>query len=181
MKPGAMGQETLPENDQRGRIRWFTDNACVVDHGDRREVFVGGMLVGRFTRDDVTSRNVLVVTLGADPKVHLGKLARAFGLSSDRVRELRRKYESKGMAALVTPSRNGRPPKVTTKKRAALEAMFDAGLTIAEAHKKVRGLGFSTVGQVHTAWKDKRARERAKQQAEESQAEREEPLVLPGI
>jgi hypothetical protein len=176
-----MPQAKLPQDDAPHRIRWFSDNACVVDHGDRREVFVGGMLVGTFTREDVTSRNVLVVTLAGDPKTHLGKLAKAFGLSSDRVRELRRKFESKGMAALVTPSRNGRPAKVTPKKRAALEALFDEGLTIAEAQKKVRGLAYSTVGHVHTGWKKKREAERAKQVADEERAELEEPLVLPGV
>src|SRR6266487_4699646 len=108
MKTETMPEPRLPETDRPHRIRWFSDNACVVDHGDRRELFVGGMLVGAFTREDVTSRNVLVVTLAVDPKTHLGKLAKAFGLSSDRVRELRRKFETQGMAALVTPSRNGR-------------------------------------------------------------------------
>ena len=181
MKTKTMPQRKLPDDGDGGHIRWFSDNACVVDHGDRREVFVGGMLVGVFTREDVTSRNLLVVTLAGDPHTHLGKLAKAFGLSSERVRGLRRKYETEGMAALVTPSRNGRPPKVTPKKRAALEAMFDAGLTIAEAHKKMRGLGFSTVGQAHTAWKNKREAERAKQAADEAAAERDEPLLLPGI
>lgn len=181
MKTEPMPQRTLPGDDHPGQIRWFSDNACVVDHGDRREVFVGGMLVGAFTRQDVTSRNILVVTLSADPKTHLGKLAKAFGLSSERVRELRRKFESEGMTGLVKPSRNGRPPKVTPKKRAALEALFDAGLTIEQAHKKVRGLGYSTVGHVHTAWSKKRQAERAKQAADDAAAERDEPLALPGI
>jgi len=181
MKTETMPQRTLPDDDHPSQIRWFSDNACVVDHGDRREVFVGGMLVGAFTREDVTSRNILVVTLSADPKTHLGKLAKAFGLSSERVRELRRKYESEGMAALVTPSKNGRPPKVTPKKRATLEALFEAGLTIEQAQKKVRGLGYSTVGHVHTAWSKKREAERAKQAANEAAAERDEPLALPGI
>ncbi len=177
----TMPQRRLPDDDRPGQIRWFSDNACVVDRGDRREVFVGGMLVGTFTRQDVTSRNILVVTLSTDPKTHLGKLAKAFGLSSERVRELRRKFESEGMAALVTPSRNGRPPKVTAKKRAALEALFEAGLTIEQARKKVRGLGYSTVGQVHTAWRKRREAERAKQAADEAAAARDEPLELPGI
>lgn len=176
-----MPQSKLPEDDHPHAIRWFSDNACVVDEGDRREVFVGGMLVGTFTREDVSSRNVLVVTLAGDPKTHLGKLAKAFGLSSDRVRQLRRKFESKGMAALVTPSRNGRPPKVTPKKRATLEALFDAGLTIAEARKKVRGLGLSTVGFVHAVWKKRREAEQAKRAQDEAAAERDTPLPLPGI
>ena len=176
-----MPQRTLPDDDHPGQIRWFSDHACVIDRGDRREVFVGGMLVGSLTREDVTSRNISVVMLAGDPKTHLGKLAKAFGMSSERVRELRRKFESGGMAALVTPSRNGRPPKVTPKKRAALEALFETGLTIERAQKKVRGLGYSTVGQVHTTWSKRREAERAKQAADEAAAERDEPLALPGI
>ncbi len=177
----TMPQGKRPKDEPPHHIQWFADNACVVDHGDRREVFVGGRLLGAFTPEDVTNRNVLLVMLAGDPKAHLGKLAKAFGLSSDRVLQLRHKYESKGMAALVTPSRNGRPPKVTPKKREALEALFEAGLTIAEAHKKVRGLGFSTVGFVHTAWTKKREAERAKGEANEAAAERDEPLPLPGV
>lgn len=181
MKTKTMPQGKLPDNDHPHRILWFSDNACVTDRGDRREVFVGGMLIGTFTRDDVTSRNLLVVTLSGDAKTHLGKLAKAFGLSSERVRELRRKFESHGMAALVTPSKNGRPAKVTAKKRAALEALFDAGLTIAEAQKKVRGLGYSTIGHVHTGWSKKREAEREKQAADAASAAHDEALVLPGI
>jgi hypothetical protein len=59
--------------------------------------------------------------------------------------------------------------------------LFDAGATIAEAHKKVRGLGFSTVGQVHTAWQKRSDAERAKKAAGEEAAERAETLPLPGI
>lgn len=176
-----MAKRKLPDDGQRGRIRWFSDNGSVVVHGERREVFVGGMLVAVFTRDEVSMRNVTAVTLAGDPKVHLGRLAKAFGMSSDRLRELRRKFESEGLAALVTPARNGRPPKVTPKKRVALEKLFDAGLTIAEAQKKVRGLAYSTVGHVHTAWKKKREAERVKREAEQAAAERGESLPLPGI
>jgi hypothetical protein len=181
MKTKTMPQGKLPEDKTPHHIQWFTDNACVVDHGDRREVFVGGMLLGAFTREDVTKRNVLVVMLAGDPKTHLGKLAKAFGLSTARVLQLRHKFESKGMAAVVTPSRNGRPPKVTPKKREALEALFDAGLTIGEAQKKVRGLGFSTIGFVHAAWTKKREAERVKLAGDDASAEHDEPLLLPGI
>lgn len=176
MKDGdaaTMRKRKLPEDDRKRGIRWFSPTGCVEQRDGACEVFVGGTLVGSF-EGDATMRNVLAVTLSSDPQVHLGKLARAFRMSSERLRQLRRKYEEGGLAALTVPARNGRPSKVTPKIRAKLEAMFDAGLTIVEAHKKLRGsLGVSTVGQVHTAWSKKKAAIVA--QPSEQQA------TLPGI
>jgi hypothetical protein len=142
-------------------------------------VHVGGTLVGGFSADDPSSRNLLVVTLAQDPAAHLGDLAKAFGLSPERLRQLRRKYEAGGYRALVTPSRNGRPPKVTPKQRERLEALFDRGATIAEARTKVRGLAYSTVGHVHTAWAKRKEKERLERECEAPAAEG--TLSLPGI
>ena len=102
-------------------------------------------------------------------------MARAFRMSSERLRQLRRKMEEGGLAALTVPAKNGRPAKVTPKIRAKLEAMFESGLTIVQAHKKMRGLGKSTVGAVHTAWN-------AKKKAQQEQTSPDATQVtLPGI
>ncbi len=152
----SMSKLELPEDDRKRGIRWFSPTGCVEQREESFHVFVGGTLVGSFDGSDATMRNVLAVTLSRDPLVHLGRLARALRISSERLRQLRRKMEEGGLAALTVPAKNGRPAKVTPKVRAKLEAMFEAGLTIAQAHKKMRGLGKSTVGAVHTAWNAKK-------------------------
>jgi hypothetical protein len=151
-----MSKLELPEDDRKRGIRWFSPTGCVEQREESFLVFVGGTLVGSFGGSDATMRNVLAATLSRDPLVHLGRLARAFRISSERLRQLRRKMEEGGLAALTVSAKNGRPAKVTPKIRAQLEAMFEAGLTIAQAHKKTRRLGKSTVGAVHTAWNAKK-------------------------
>ena len=49
---------------------------------------------------------------------------------------------------------------MTPQQRERLEVMFERGVTIAEARKKVRGLACSTVGHVHTAWAKRKEKER---------------------
>ena len=172
-----MSPPLIPEDADKGRIRWFSDRGCVVERDGRFEIFVAGVLVGAWDKDATQLRNALVVTLAAAPDVHLGKLAKAFRLSSERLRQLRIAFEAGGLQAITTPARIGRTPKVTPKLRAKLETLFESGLTIAEAQKKVRGLAFSTVGHVHTAWKKKQAE---KSTAEENAATPAQ-TTLPGV
>jgi hypothetical protein len=169
-----MSKLELPEDDRKRGIRWFSPTGCVEQHEESFQVFVGGTLVGAFDGSDATMRNVLAVTLSRDPLVHLGRLAHAFRISSERLRQLRRKMEGGGLAALTVPAKNGRPAKVTPKIRAKLEVMFEAGLTIAQAHGKMRRLGKSTVGAVHTAWNAKKKMQ-ARTRPEATQSK------LPGI
>jgi len=79
-------------------IRWFARNACVVEREGVCEVFVGGLLIGRFGRRDRGVRNAIVVQLAADRHVHLQHLADAFGISVDTLRLIRRQFEAEGMA-----------------------------------------------------------------------------------
>jgi len=169
----SMPKLEWPQDDRKRGIRWFSPTGCVEQREDGFYVFVGGTLVGSFDGSDATMRNVLAVTLSGDPLVHLGRMARAFRMSSERLRQLRRKMEEGGLAALTVPAKNGRPAKVTPKIRAKLEAMFESGLTIVQAHKKMRRLGKSTVGAVHTAWNAKKKAQQAPPDATQ--------VTLPGI
>jgi hypothetical protein len=171
----SMAKLDLPEDDRKRGIRWFSPTGCVEQREDAFYVFVGGTLVGSFDGSDATMRNVLAVTLSRDPLVHLGRMARAFHMSSERLRQLRRKMEEGGLAALTVPAKNGRPAKVTPKVRAKLEAMFESGLTIVQVHKKMRRLGKSTVGAVHTAWNAKKKAQQAQTSPDATQ------VTLPGI
>jgi len=171
----SMTKLELPADDGKRGIRWFSPTGCVEQREDTYHVFVGGTLVGTFDSSDATMRNVLAVTLSRDPDAHLGRMAKAFRMSSERLRQLRRKMEEGGLAALTVPAKNGRPAKVTPKIRAKLEAMFEQGLTIEQAHKKMRRLGKSTVGAVHTAWNAKKNAQQAQTPPAATQ------VTLPGV
>jgi len=68
------------------KVRWFPHHGCVVHDQEQAEVFVGGMLIGALGRRDVGLRNLLLVGLAKDRKVHKGRLAEAFGLGAERLR-----------------------------------------------------------------------------------------------
>lgn len=65
--------------------RWFSGNGCVVQSGERRDVFIGGTLVCSFERRERGPRNLILVTLAEEPDMHLGQLADAFDVSTETV------------------------------------------------------------------------------------------------
>jgi hypothetical protein len=94
-------------------VRWFSAYGCVAGGEGEFEVWLGGTLVGRFGAGDRGVRNAILVGLAGDPKMHLGALADAFGISSEALRQVRRAYEDGGLEAIVSQARGGRQPKVT--------------------------------------------------------------------
>ncbi len=142
-------------------IRWFTGGGCVVDREDHVEVSVGGVLVGCYARGDLGQRNAILVGLAADARMHLGHLAAAFGLSEEQVRVIRRRYEQGGLAAIVSPRRGRRSrSKITPALRRRLDALFDAGKSVREAHAVVamsRAISRATVGVARKQWAAARA------------------------
>lgn len=147
---------TLPllEDDRRPDSRWFSGGGCVVPDAGGWLVFVRGTLVGRFGDADRASRNVVLMALADDAKMHLGQLAEAFDLSSEALRQLRRVYEAQGIGPLLT-----RAPGSGSKSRLApallrqLEKLFDEGATVDEAHARVKHrTSRGSVGRVRRAW-----------------------------
>ena len=137
--------------------RYFSAQGCVFRDGSRRLVFVGGTLVGSYDVEDKATRNVLLVKLSEDPKAHLGKLAWAFELSEERLRRLRRGYESHGLASLVEVKHGGRQRVVTPTLRRKLYKLFDAGASINTAHAKIdKRISRTMVGRVRKAWAEQR-------------------------
>jgi hypothetical protein len=118
-------------------VRWFAPHCCVVARGDEREVFVRGVLIGRYDAETIGARNALVVGLAEDPDVHLGQLADAFDISAECLRLLRRQREGHGLAAVVNRARRGRQRRLTPDLQRRLERLFDQGLSAAEAHARV--------------------------------------------
>ncbi len=109
-------------------VHRFSRDGAVVVRDRRSSVFMGGFLLGEFDdRDkDRGRRNVLVVTLAKSEMLHLGRLAVAFGITEEYLRQLRRKEEAGGLGALLL-SKQGKDSTVPPELRAAWCAMFAAG------------------------------------------------------
>ena len=71
------------------KVRWFSATGSVVYEPDAVEVHVGGTLIGSFNPKDKPARDLLLIGLAQDPHVRKGKLAKAFGLGSERLRQNR--------------------------------------------------------------------------------------------
>jgi hypothetical protein len=122
---------------------------------------VGGTLIGEYDEgdDDRGPRNVLVVTLAKTGEFFLERLAKAFGLSSHYVWQLRRQEERDGLRGVIGP-RQGKVTKVTPEIRAAWFAMFDEGRTakdVDRAQPKKDRRVYSTVWQAWNQWRRERA------------------------
>jgi hypothetical protein len=141
-------------------VRWFSSTGSVVARGPHREVFVGDMLLGEFetTDRDRGRRNVLVVAL-AKSGAHLGRLATAFGITDEYLRELRRKEQAGGPAALMLRSA-GAPSKITPARRTSWSEQFAAGLTPTQVFREQprRGrLSYATIWREHERWQRARS------------------------
>ena len=140
-------------------VRWFSGSGCVVARGTRCSVFVGGMLIGEYDDGDRDRgrRNVLAVAV-AKSGVHLQKLAAAFGIGDEYLRELRRKEEAGGPAALLL-ARVGGKVKVTPAMRASWYEQFATGLSpkavFLEQPRRKR-LSYVTVWREHQRWQEAR-------------------------
>ena len=98
MKQGSVGALALV--DPAPNTRWFDAKSCVVRGEDGiRHVFVGGRLLGSFGPKDAAERNVLLIAPSEEPKARLGRLAAAFEISSETLRELRVLVEREGIEA----------------------------------------------------------------------------------
>jgi len=164
-------------------MRWFAPGGCVTEQDGEVQVTVGGILVGRFQREDIGTRNAVLVGLATDDTIHLGHLAAAFDLSEEMVRRIRRRYERGGLEAILPRT----TAKVDDAVRASLEEMFTGGATITEAHRRIRRrckISRATVGVVHKAWAARRAESPAEPPPEASESApvdevRERPLEAP--
>jgi transposase-like protein len=138
-------------------VSWFSPGGCVVQRDAVVEVSVGGLLVGCYGKDETGARNAVLVGLAADPRMHLGHLARAFGLSEERLRIIRRQHEREGLVAIVTPRPHGggTASKITPMLRRKLDALFAEGKSVSAAHAslgKKYDVSRATVGVARKEW-----------------------------
>jgi len=129
---------------------------CVVHFDDHAEVLVGGTLVSSFELSEHLLRRVAIVSLAQDPAIQKGKLAAAFGVSAESLRQWRRTVESGGAEGLSSRGPGGSESKVTPGLRRRLFRMFDRGVGPRDANRRVRQVGYGTVQRVHQQWLDRR-------------------------
>jgi hypothetical protein len=157
--PMLPGLDSVPDHT----TRWFSEIGCVVQEGEEWRVFVAGTLVVRFDSDDVLARDIVLVGL-ADCGGHIGKLARAFGVCEQTVRNLRRRHARGGAAALVR--KRSRPPrskpKLNGRQRRVVERKFELGKRpsdIVQWADAEYGIKRSTVYAIHRNWRERRVHE----------------------
>ena len=148
------------ESSTRATTRWFSPIGGVHYAQDAVRVYVGDTLIGEFEPDDVVERDLVLTALAGDPKVHLGRLAAAFDISSEMLRRIRRIRQTAGIKALVVRGRRGTKPRLSEKQQSKIEAKFEAGVSI-DGVLVVEGRRWkasrATIGRVHKAWTSRRA------------------------
>lgn len=171
---GDVSSDSAPS--QKGKTRYFSATGCVIEYPDRREVFVGGSLLGVFAPTDTAMRNMMIVVAARSRGVVMGKLAESFGLSSKTIETVRSKFEEGGVQAIVKPG--GRARKLTPELVEQLSKLFDRGLTIDEAHKRLRKrVSRAVVGRAHKQWADAKRSRQEQQRQESEEASRQQSFV----
>jgi len=163
--------------ESQGETHYFSVSGYVIERSDRREVFVGGALIGWFGRGDAGMRNILLIAASRAMGVDRRKLAKAFDVSVATVGNVRRRYKRHGLKAVVEQKHGGRERKLTAKLQARLERLFDEGLMIDEAHERIRRCVSRTlVGRAHKRWSDTRKAQRHTPRDESKSAAASTPI-----
>jgi len=144
-----------------GRVQPFSHHGCVYWSKDREraEVFVGSTLIGMFARRDPQARNLILIGLCQGRRMHLGRLARAFDITGETLRKVRRLYEREGLAGLVGGKSRGREPKLNDATVHAVHRWFARGVSVREVQKKLRArkvpvsASVGTLSNERTRWK----------------------------
>ena len=145
---------TLDLSDPAPNTTWFDARSCVVLEDGTRSVFVGGRLLGSFGPTESAERNILLLAVSEEPKAHYGHIARAFGVSSETIRLLRRLAERGGLEAVTARKRGGSGGKGLSKRdRKRLVASFEQGGTVEGTWEQTgRKVSRATVGRIKKAW-----------------------------
>jgi hypothetical protein len=168
----------VSESADTGAYHYFSAHACVFVDGNRRSVLVGGTLVGSYEITDKATRNALLIKLSEDPKVHLGKLVEAFGLSREQLRNLEKKYKVGGLPGVMEIGHGGRKQVVTPALRRSLYKLFDDGASISLAFSKIKGrISRTMVGRTRKAWSLERKHEASARTAAQTAAAMDVPAM----
>jgi transposase-like protein len=143
----------VPVSVDSPNVRRFGAWSYVQDAGAECLVVVRGALIGRFSRSDHATRNVLLVAAYQSCKRgEIRALARAFQVASGTLWYLNDAFQEGGAKALVERSHGGvRYRRLTESKQRRAEKLFDAGATVSEV-KKATGLSQGSVSKARTLW-----------------------------
>lgn len=149
---------SLPIASSQTRTRWFCRYGCVVAGEGANQVFIGDTLLGKYDpRDrDLGTRNILLVMLAQEPKIHLVNLAAAFDISEEHLRRLRQAREVNGYGALLTRARGcAKRAAIAPAKVRELRALFEEGWNPTDATRRQSRRGRvsrSTVSRERRRW-----------------------------
>ncbi|MBI5549783.1 MAG: hypothetical protein HY901_38340 [Deltaproteobacteria bacterium] len=142
--------------------------------GVRITLVMHGTQVASWDEGETAIRNALLVQLAEEPRIVLEDLAKAFQLSSETVRLLRRKAEREGVLAVMLPSPPGRAP-LAPELRARMEKLFEEGKRNEEVRAELDcKVASSTVSKYRKKW-DAQRREAPPPEATQ------QPLPLPSV
>jgi hypothetical protein len=176
-----MRNDPADSDAPQGETHYFSVSGYVIERSERREVFVGGSLIGWFVRGDVGVRNILIIAASRAIGVDRGKLANAFGVSLSTVASIRRRFKKRGLNAIIEKKQGGREQKLTKKLQARLDKLFDEGLMIDDAHERIRRCVSRTlVGRAHKCWVDSRSQQQSEVRTE-PEAAQNAPAAATGI
>jgi len=165
-KPPALTELQL---DMDPTHSWFGRYGCVVRRDSRVELVMHKTLVGSWEEGETAIRNAFLVQLAKDPQIILEDLARAFGLSSEAIRLIRRKAEAEGLLSVMLPTRRD-STSVAPELRERMEKLFTQGKKGKEVHRALDGqIALSTVSKYFKRW-EALAAEAAPQELVESQS-----------
>jgi hypothetical protein len=126
---GLMDALALPlqESPPPYEVRWFSSDGSVVIRGLTSSVFIGGTMIDEVDERDPDRgrRNVLVVELARSGELHLGRLASAFGITDEYLRQLRRDVGATFHVVAVPPDRDPLPVRSFQSFTGDLHALAD--------------------------------------------------------
>ena len=135
---------SLPIANPQPGTRWFCRYGCVVDGDGVNRVFIGDRLLGEYDPRDrnLGPRNIMLVMLAQEPKIHLGHLAAAFEISNEHLRRLRQATKADGYGAVLTRARGcAERDAIAPAKIRELRALFEEGWNATDATRRQRRHG----------------------------------------
>lgn len=119
-------------------------------------MYVGGLLIGKFTRSDREARNAVLMALCLEPHVRRDRLAEAFEMSTEALRQMHRQFEAEGLVAVVKRAPGGSKSKLTAAARARIEKMFEKGMSVRDVAAKIKGISRGPIGRIRREWDARR-------------------------
>ncbi len=147
------------ETTAKKGTRWFGPLSYVEGGAEKSRVFVGGCLVCEFGAGEYGIRNTLLIGLSCERRFEKVRLAEAFGMSVEYLRQIRRRYEAAGEKGISHRGRGGSKPKVTEQVRERLYRLFEEGLGPTEALRKLgrrTEISRPTASRVRAEWLEER-------------------------